>query len=228
MKIGHTSSVAEARQGRLNQTLYHGASPGRWSRSGSTPEYPRFAAGCFLTSDPGVAALYCADWTARDDRLEYIQQLIEFEFADGDEEELEANDFIEMTSNGFRRTKTANADYLMKNWGTQLISHLLVGPNHWRQMYPSGAVIFPMRLNTTRVTLLDCGGANWDAIPGAAINEANGGNLTTDEIVQKFAGKTDAVWFMNLTDLAHINGDKCADTVFVYSLQHVEFALTKG
>lgn len=221
----------------LPSLLYHGASPGRWARWGASIDTPSFDNGCYLTPNPAAACLYCADWSARPDRRAFIQHLIDDMFAIGDCDELMNCGFIRWRSDGFghARTEQATADFVLTHWSAIQISHLLVQP-YWAMRshgygvgpndYPFGAAVFPMRLRTNRVLRIECGGRNYDDIPGDALGMP-GARLRTDDAATLLRGQTDAIWFRNLVDLAHCDSVGAAGgTVFVYDPQHLEFALT--
>lgn len=212
----------------LGTILYHGASPGRWSRRGENVEEPTFSGGCFMTPNPRLACLYAADWQSREDKHDFIQSVIDEVFALGDSEELLALGFIKGNEDdGFSRTKVANAKYVLKNWSKFNISHDLVAPSaQTHHHYPHGALVFPLNLRTADVRFFDCIGGHFDDLDGTVFG-MDKPKVLTDEVVEFFRGKTAAIWFMNLTDPAHATRSVVSDTVFVYDPQHISFQLTK-
>ena len=66
----------------LPLVMYHGSAPGRWIQKGATRH--TFEQGCFLSSQAKVASLYAADWAQRNDKHEFIQELIQGELEMGD------------------------------------------------------------------------------------------------------------------------------------------------
>ena len=211
----------------FEQTLYHGASPGRWARKKASLSELKFDAGCFLTPNPAIASMYCADWISRDAKMEFLQTAIEEVFLLGDPDELLAHGFVEVDDDGcLRRLPTATATHVVETWSALEIAHHLVGRSvRSLHHYPSGAVIFPFRLTTRRVMLIDCKGHHFDDLPGglAGIHRAR---VSTDDVVAAYKGQTDAIWFMDLTDPAHATSTSPDDTVYVYSPRHLEFKLT--
>ena len=209
------------------QTLFHGASPGRWSRRSASVTEASFSGGCFMTPDPMLASMYCADWRSRDDKLEFLQAVIDEIIQLGDADELLSNGFVEEDEEGdLKLLESASAAHVLQTWSPLEISHHLVRPSvRSLHHYPTGAVIFPLRLRTDRIQFLDCRGHHFDDLPGEIVNE-EGRYFTTDGLVDFLRGKTDAIWFMSLTDPAHSTAGEPGDTVYVYDPRHLSFHLS--
>lgn len=211
----------------VEQRLYHGASPGRWARKGASVLEPRFKGGCFLTPDPRLASMYCADWESRDDKVEFIQAVIDEVLELGDPEELVAHGFAEEDEDGvIMMLQTASAEHVLKTWSSFEISHYLVRRSvRTLHHYPSGAVMFPFQLKSDLIYFVDCKGHHFDDLPGEIAGLA-GKRLSTDAVVAVLRGKVEVIWFMNLTDPAHSTAGEPGDTVYVYSPTHLIFHLT--
>lgn len=207
--------------------MYHGSAPGRWIQKGATRH--TFEHGCFLSSHAGVASLYAADWSTREDKHEFIQELIRGEFELGDEENLESLgffDFLEKEGIGDQKMEAALADLVLAKWSNLEISHLLVRPNMHRALYPSGAIIFPMHVLARKIEIIDAKGANWDSVPYASTRfSVEAGVYSTNKLVELLRGAVDAVWIKDLTDIVHTTCEESADTMFVYDPSDLAFTL---
>lgn len=181
-----------------------------------------------MTPDSRLASMYAACWESRsrEDQREFVRSLIAEMFANGDPEELLARGYIEGSEDeGFRRTKAANADYVMEHWSGFDVSHYLVRPSlASHHHYPDGAVVFPLNLRTEDVMFLNCDDRHFDDLDGAGFGMAVA-KVSTNKVVEFFRGKTSAIWFMNLTDPTHVATVVPGDTVFVYDPRNVVFQL---
>ena len=211
----------------LALVMYHGSAPGRWIQRGAT--HHTFEHGCFLSSQAKVASLYAADWANRNDRHEFIQELIQGELEMNDYENLQSLgfiDFLEQVEIGDQPLKSVLADFVLANWSDVEISHLLVRPNMHRALYPSGAIIFPVYVIARTIEIIDAKGANWDAVPYASTRfSIEAGFYSTNTLVNRLRGAVDAVWIKDLTDIVHTTSEESADTMFVYAPNDLAFTL---
>ena len=211
----------------LPLVMYHGSAPGRWIQKGST--HHTFEQGCFLSSQAKVASLYAADWAQRNDKHEFIQELIQGELEMGDYENLENLgflDFFEKPEIADQPVKSVLADFVLANWSDVEISHLLVRPNMHRALYPCGAIIFPIYVLARTIEIIDAKGANWDAVPYESTHfSIEPGVYSTNTLVNRLRGSVDAVWIKNLTDIVHTTSEDSADTMFVYAPSDLAFTL---
>ena len=174
-----------------------------------------------------LASVYCADWRSRDDKLDFLQAVIDEIIQLGDPDELLCNGFAEEDEEGeLKLLESASAAHVLRTWSSLDISHHLVRPSvRSLHHYPTGAVIFPLSLRTNRIRFLDCRGHHFDDLPGEIVDQ-EGCRFTTDDLVNFFRGKTDAIWFMSLTDPAHSTAGEPGDTVYVYNPRHLTFHLS--
>lgn len=183
--------------------------------------------GCFLTPDPRLASMYCADWRSRDDKVEFLQAVIDEVFELGDPDELVAYGFAEENEDGgLTVLQTASAEHVLSTWSAFDISHYLVRPSaRTLHNYPSGAVMFPLKLQSNVIHFVDCNGHHFDDLPGEIAGRGDE-RLSTDDVVAALRGEFEVIWFMNLTDPAHSTADVPGDVVYVYSSTHLIFQLT--
>lgn len=211
---------------KISLPLFHGASPGRWARRSADPARPIFLGGAFMTPNAHLANMYCADWSARVDKTEYIQRIIDDIFDLGDPEEILGFGLVMENEDGFVRGPSADATYVLKNWSRFEISHYLVRRNIYSHHdYPTGAIVYPLRLRDIRVRFIDCMGGHFDDLDGVTVGMP-GHRFTTDGVVKLLSGTCDAIWFENITDPVHITMTDPGDVVFVYAPSSLEFSLS--
>lgn len=205
--------------------MYFGFSPGRMRKLGHSDH--SFESGVFLSSSANIACNYAADWTARTptDKTEFMNRLIQSEFEDG---EPEALGFVVENDNGtFELTEVASADYILSNWSDVEIMANLVRPNLHLNLFPTGALVYPLLVSAVTIETIDANGSNWDDIPyGSERLGIASGNYSTNKIIELLRGMVDAVWFKNIYDWANVYALDSGDTMFVYSPKHLHYAIS--
>jgi hypothetical protein len=207
----------------VHQVLYHGASPGRWSSKGATILQPEFNGGCFMTPNPGLASMYCADWQSRNDKVEFLRAVIDDFLEWGDVEEIYSNGLIIDGCDENSSPRIITPEEILESRSAVDISHYLVRRTVATvHHYPEGSVVFALRLKKGVIKFIDCKGNYFSEIPGDAVG-INREKLSTDEVVLALRGQVDIIWFMNIIDPAHMTSEETQDVVYVYSRDQIIF-----
>lgn len=103
----------------------------------------------------------------------------------------------------------------------------LVRPNLHLNLYPTGALVYPLRVSAEHIEVIDGNQCNWDEITyGSECLGIQHGVYSTNKIVELLRGKVDAVWIKNMFDWANVYSLKTSDTMYVYSSVHLNYVIS--